>query len=406
MRRNLPYKWAASAVVRKITDAHPKKPIVYGVFVTNRCNFRCRYCDNGKEEKFPEMKLDELSTRDLKRVFDRVREDSNMVAVCGGEPLVRRDIEEVLRHAREIGFKRIVMNTNSWGILDRLEILDYLDDLMVSLDSMNEDYSDYLFNVRPGITKEVVRNLKILTELQSVAGFRLIVNSVISAENLTDIFGVMEFCIRQGIAFSPAPCLVGPYPQEALKDNPAYAHLIDSIMKLKSRGMKVLETMDFLKGVRNFSRFKCLPSLYQRVNPLGELEYPCMILSKGEKVKVLDHPTMKSALHAAGTKFDIGRLDCDNRCHLSCYMETSRAVTNPLAVLREGMYVARSRIKSRKGEAGRKRLLSMLDKLRKSMPPGERLDYSFYESPYCRKDRKKVGKDDSASRTPVYAGRK
>lgn len=67
--------------------------------VTNRCNLRCKHCyveasENGKE----------LNTEDAKKVIDQLSEAGVfMLSFTGGEPLVRKDIFELISYANETG---------------------------------------------------------------------------------------------------------------------------------------------------------------------------------------------------------------------------------------------------------------------------------------------------------------
>lgn len=68
--------------------------------VTKRCNYRCPFCYCIWHEK-PELANRELDTTEWKNVIDRcVGEGARELLLTGGEPLLRRDIFELLFHAR------------------------------------------------------------------------------------------------------------------------------------------------------------------------------------------------------------------------------------------------------------------------------------------------------------------
>jgi len=99
---------------------------------TQGCNFRCIHCmvDAGKPLS------DELSTDEiLSVVSDMVKMRVKSFAVTGGEPLVRKDVFEVMRYAKENGMK-ISLATNGSLVFkykNELEELG-LDSVMVSVD--------------------------------------------------------------------------------------------------------------------------------------------------------------------------------------------------------------------------------------------------------------------------------
>ena len=71
-----------------------KKPgIRVGMDVTGRCNLRCRHCFACTEEQ-------ELDTAQLLALVDQLPDiDAHKIILTGGEPLLRRDIEQVVELA-------------------------------------------------------------------------------------------------------------------------------------------------------------------------------------------------------------------------------------------------------------------------------------------------------------------
>ena len=69
--------------------------------LTYRCPLHCPYCSNPLEMTRAEA---ELSTADWKRVFTQARNLGVLqLGLSGGEPLVRKDLEELVAHARQEG---------------------------------------------------------------------------------------------------------------------------------------------------------------------------------------------------------------------------------------------------------------------------------------------------------------
>ncbi len=68
---------------------------------TRRCNLTCLHCGAVKEKY-----AHELTTGEIQGILDQLAGLRNaMFAVTGGEPLLRRDLPEILAHARERGLK-------------------------------------------------------------------------------------------------------------------------------------------------------------------------------------------------------------------------------------------------------------------------------------------------------------
>jgi len=89
-----------------------KHPLTYLFWeCTLKCNLGCQHCGSscGLENKSQE----ELSTDEIKNVFASIAKDFDpkqiIIAVTGGEPLLRKDLFEVMKYANELGF--------SWGMV-------------------------------------------------------------------------------------------------------------------------------------------------------------------------------------------------------------------------------------------------------------------------------------------------
>jgi cyclic pyranopterin phosphate synthase len=109
------------------------------VSVTDRCNFRCRYCM--PPEGLPWLPKNEiLSFEEIARVTGVLVESGvRSLKVTGGEPLVRRDVAQLVRMLRALGDDLdISITTNGFLLADRAaELRDAgLDRVTVSCDSL------------------------------------------------------------------------------------------------------------------------------------------------------------------------------------------------------------------------------------------------------------------------------
>ncbi len=77
---------------------------------TLRCNLRCRHCGSSCEAKSP---LRELDTKEILGVLDTIAEDFDasriFVSITGGEPLVRKDLFEVVAHMSKLGLASCIV---------------------------------------------------------------------------------------------------------------------------------------------------------------------------------------------------------------------------------------------------------------------------------------------------------
>jgi MoaA/NifB/PqqE/SkfB family radical SAM enzyme len=123
VRRSLPVlKLGARRLLRR------KSPFQVTLSLTNRCNFRCDYCH------IPLQRIDEMSTAEWLAAIDELQSGGmGRASIIGGEPLLRRDAGEIIRHLKRRGV-HASMNTNGWLVPDRIDELAELDLACLTLD--------------------------------------------------------------------------------------------------------------------------------------------------------------------------------------------------------------------------------------------------------------------------------
>jgi MoaA/NifB/PqqE/SkfB family radical SAM enzyme len=100
--------------------------------LTNRCNFKCDYCD------IPLQRRDEIDTAEWCRLIDAfVAGGMGRASLIGGEPLLREDAGAIIRHLRARGV-HTAMNTNGWFVEERIDDVAELDLVCVTLDGPPE----------------------------------------------------------------------------------------------------------------------------------------------------------------------------------------------------------------------------------------------------------------------------
>ncbi|MCD6506520.1 GTP 3',8-cyclase MoaA [Candidatus Poribacteria bacterium] len=137
------------------------------ISITDRCNLKCVYCTPaGGARKLPKEEL--LSFEEIERI---VRAGAMIgvekVRITGGEPLMRRDIDELIRMIRAIdGIHEITLTTNGTKLAEWAERLAKagLDRVNVSLDSMRGDRYRAITggDFHP---KEILRGIEIAEEV-------------------------------------------------------------------------------------------------------------------------------------------------------------------------------------------------------------------------------------------------
>lgn len=112
------------------------------ISLTDRCNLRCRYC-------MPEAGIEKLRHEDILHFDEIIRIVRALAALgvrkvrlTGGEPLVRRNIVELVREIRAVpGIETIAMTTNGVMLAEMAEDLVHagLTGVNISLDTLRAD---------------------------------------------------------------------------------------------------------------------------------------------------------------------------------------------------------------------------------------------------------------------------
>jgi cyclic pyranopterin phosphate synthase len=115
------------------------------ISVTDKCNFRCPYCMPievfGEDYQFS-PKADMLSFEEIARLTRLfVKAGAEKIRLTGGEPLLRKDLPELVRELAEIpGVRDLTLTTNGWFLAQLAGKLKQagLHRVTVSLDSLDD----------------------------------------------------------------------------------------------------------------------------------------------------------------------------------------------------------------------------------------------------------------------------
>ena len=177
-----------------VKDKYQRPIISLRITITNRCNENCIYCHHdGMVSSKDEMTPDELYT--ISKIAKNI--GVKKIRLSGGDPLVRKDIVEIVEKIASLDFKDISLTTNGVLLEKYAEDLKNagLDRVNVSLDTLNRDTykfvtnMDYLDKAKAGILKAV-----------EVGLYPVKINMVVMKDiNTNEIRDMFEFCKEHGI---------------------------------------------------------------------------------------------------------------------------------------------------------------------------------------------------------------
>ncbi|WP_456392047.1 GTP 3',8-cyclase MoaA [Persephonella sp.] len=166
------------------------------VSVTDKCNLKCFYCRPDNSEFVPHEEI--LRYEEIARLVRAMtRYGLRKVRITGGEPLVRPQLEELVRMLKEIPqINDVSLTTNAITLAKHAEKLREagLDRLNISIDSLKPDL---FFQITKGRLEDVLEGIRVSKKL----GFDPIkVNAVIvKGLNEDEALDFVEFGAEYGV---------------------------------------------------------------------------------------------------------------------------------------------------------------------------------------------------------------
>ena len=183
------YRLGELTLYKKYKEKEAKEHTLIDLFweCTLTCNAKCKHCGSSAEKKQYEG---ELSTEEIKKAFKQIAEDMDankiLINVTGGEPLVRKDLCEVMEYAtNKLGF-HWGMTTN--GILLNDQNIEKLkkanmETVSISIDGLEETHDE--FRGVKGSYKTIIQNIKKLKEADFVKHIQ--VTTVFHKNNIEEL---------------------------------------------------------------------------------------------------------------------------------------------------------------------------------------------------------------------------
>lgn len=115
------------------------------VHLLNRCNLNCLGCYSMNDERNKEP---DASTNQWKLGFSRLAQAGvNSIVISGGEPLLRKDIAELMRYAKEEAkIENITLITNGTIDFPYDQLKEYINTIAVSVDGYDKEHQSFIRN--------------------------------------------------------------------------------------------------------------------------------------------------------------------------------------------------------------------------------------------------------------------
>lgn len=317
LKRKPPVESIARVVSNLVLPEDQKQPLSVALDLTNTCQANCWFCshrDDLNEGGEPEEAR-------LMETLEIIRQGCSILYLMGGEPTKSPHLNRALEESQRLGFDIVAVNTNA---IDYSEaILEHANMLVVSLPSLDTAKIAQTMGIDEMSAQRIIHNIRKYAENRDSSQTQMVVNVVVTGQNIRDVYAIANFCDELGILLNVAPAIMPDgRPDKRLVGNLEYQQLIDDLIA-DPRLMAC--SISYLEVIRDFKDFNCTPHASVRVTKDGYLVVPCDGVKRSQLVDLNEVGSLKEALTKGREAFGhfVPAEECADRCHKTCYVEAS-----------------------------------------------------------------------------------
>jgi MoaA/NifB/PqqE/SkfB family radical SAM enzyme len=219
-----------------------RMPVLVHFEVTMRCNARCGFCDYWKTD--PSAKATELASfADAARRFDPM-----MVCFTGGEPLMRRDLEDIVS-AVDAAISTKYMTLITHGAMLTPERAMSLWNAGINQFSISLDYLDERHDRARGIPGLAARILSVVPRMREQGIDNIRFNTVIKDDNVDHVMAIVRRAeeLDVGVNLSVYTAAKNGNDAHVLNEShyPAIDALVGEVLAFKRRNRRVISNSDY-----------------------------------------------------------------------------------------------------------------------------------------------------------------
>jgi len=281
--RAIPFSRAARMIARGTWSFWTDRPLVVSFELTHSCVANCRHCDKGGLKPEPPGLL---RADDYRRLCSLLKPMA--VQLSGGEPLLRKDIGEIVRAVKEPnGLPYTILVTNGRLLTEEkylaLRTLG-VNQVSISLDFPDARHDD--FRRSPGLYDHLARLVPALAR----RGYDdVVVNTAITRENLGSLRAIYERAREWGVsisysAYTPLRTRSMEHYISSVADLDLLRRTLDELLELKAHNGRITNSPWTLAGIHDFFLHGTVPGCkagrrFLVVTPDGGLR-PCSMFEE------------------------------------------------------------------------------------------------------------------------------
>ena len=311
----------AAAALFRIKFFRSKFPVVVTWSITDKCNYKCIYCQRWQKDH------SSLPTKEVFRIIDQLKKlHCARISFSGGEPLLRDDMGDIIVYSKKNGISSTVI-TNGSLVPEKIEWLVNTDLLEISLDGPRE-INDLIRG--QGSYDKAMQALKAAKN----AAIKVVLSTVLTRYNLDCLGFFLDVAenFNVGLTFGPVGYI---HSRDSVIDSLApdkekLSNFADELVTAKKAGRPVLNSITALEYMKSYPLPEKIPCFagkaFCHVGAGGEL-YPCATMQNKQY-------NSKTGDFMAAFK----NLFCDNQCG-GCWcmgtLELNRLLDFQLSVIPE-----------------------------------------------------------------------
>lgn len=281
--RAIPFARAARMIARGTWSYWTNRPLVVSFELTHSCVANCRHCDKGGIKPDPPGLL---HADDYRRLRSRLKPMA--VQLSGGEPLLRKDIEDIVRAVKEPnGLPYTILVTNGRLLTEEkylaLRALG-VNQVSISMDFPDPRHDD--FRRSPGLYAHLA---ELVPALARHGHDDVALNTAITRENLGALRGTYERAREWGVsisysAYTPLRTRSMEHYISSVTDLELLRRTLNELLELKARNGRITNSSWTLAGIHDFFLHGTVPGCnagrrFLVVTPDGGLR-PCSMFEQ------------------------------------------------------------------------------------------------------------------------------
>lgn len=236
--------------------------------VTNICNLNCIGCYSYDRTR---NCSDKLSFENIKYIIDQlINNGVETITISGGEPLIRKDIVDIVKYAKEKGGVRVLNLITNGTVYDETQLLGlkpYLDALAVSIDGYNSDNPHFLRDV--GTFPKVIESVEKLRDM----GFPVSILPTLHKQNIDAIEEYLKLSKQLNVPISFSLMTCSEELSDYIPTDQNLHDLVDFLLDYMKSGKVPLQDYSELEARKNCGAGSSIISVTAEGNV-----YPCHMM--------------------------------------------------------------------------------------------------------------------------------